>query len=455
MIGIAGTPYEYDASLKGKLDEIGKRVESMRSTGKLSPEVLGRIRSFFKVKNIYNSNAIEGNSLNVGETRMVVEQGLTLTGRPLKDQAEAKNLSEAIDYLETLASDTHRPITEADVRQLHYVVLKNIRDSDAGKYRTVTVEIGGSEYTPPSPQQVASQMEAFGKWLASASQGIGNYNSEDAILTAAAAHTWFVTVHPFVDGNGRVGRLLLNLMLMRSGYPIAIITKADRSRYYDALEISQTSDLTAFLALLLECIAESLEEYEVAAHEHREDKEWAQSIVGKFQKAERIRASNQYEVWRNAMELLKSVFRQTAEMLDSAAVLADVWVKDFGQLELEKYLALKSNSSAKRTWFFRLDFRSGEKTARYLFFFGSPSYVLRPDGDVTLHLAREEPPGSFNYERLDVLTSPNVPKLIEIAYDARSEEFLARNKQGVVTRMKIERLCREFFEDVIQKHFGS
>ena len=206
---------------------------------------------------------------------------------------------------------------------------------------------------------------------------------------------------------------------MRHGYPIAIITKADRSRYYDSLEISQLSDLTALGALVVECLEESLEEYEAAANEQREHEEWAKSIGGKFQEKERIRASNQYEVWRSAMDLLKSVFRQTAELLDKSAMLADVWFKDFGYLELEKYLALKSNSSAKKTWFFQVDFRSGERVARYLFFFGFPSYVLRNQTEVSLHVAREEPPGSFYYERLENVSAPNTPTLGEVGYNSK------------------------------------
>ena len=161
----------------------------------------------------------------------------------------------------------------------------------------------------------------------------------------------------------------LNTLLMRYGYPIAIITKADRSRYYDSLEESQCSDLTALTSLISECVEESLEEYEAAAKEQLEHIEWTQSIVAKLQRSEEVRATNQYEVWRNAMELLKSIFKQTAEMLHSSAKLAEVWFKDFGQLDLEKYLTLTGNSSAKRTWFFRIDFRSGERTDRYLFFF--------------------------------------------------------------------------------------
>jgi Fic family protein len=105
---VEGSPYEIDKNLVVRLRQIANRVSLMRLSGALSPDVLGRLRRFFKIKNIYNSNAIEGNVLDVGETRLVVEQGLTLTGKPLKDQAEAKNLSEAIDFLEELARDTYR-----------------------------------------------------------------------------------------------------------------------------------------------------------------------------------------------------------------------------------------------------------------------------------------------------------------------------------------------------------
>ena len=454
MKEVEGTPYEVDENFVTVVGEIAKRVSEMRSKGALSREVLGRLRKFFRIKNIYHSNAIEGNQLDVGETRLVVEQGLTLTGRPLKDQAEAKNLSSAIDFLEQLAGDPSVPFTEADLRQMHHLVLRDIRDSDAGKYRTVPVEISGSEYKPPGPEAVPADMHEFCSWLSEASVPSGKWSNDDAILVAAAAHTWFVTIHPFVDGNGRVGRLLLNLILMRYGYPIAIITKADRSRYYDSLEISQTSDLTAMGVLLFECLEESLEEYEVAASEQREHEEWAKSVVSRYQEKDRVVASNQYEVWRSAMDLLKNVFRHTTELLNMPAMPVDVWLKDFGHLELEKYLALKSYASAKKTWFFRVDFKSGEKTARYLFFFGSPSYVLKNRTDVVLHVAREEPAGSFYYERVEQITATNVPSLAEIGYNASQEEFITRRLPQSVTVSKIEESCRVFFEEVLKKHFG-
>ena len=250
-IDIPNTPFSLSASLEDTINELEEKVQDLRAGGKLSPEVLHNLRNYFRVKNIYHSNAIEGNLLTVGETRQVVEYGLTITGQPLKDQAEAKNLSHALDFLEELASNPNQPISETDIRQLHLLVLKNIDDANAGKYRTIPVEISGSNFKPPAPESVGPQMRDFGEWLSNASiTEPGQYGQQRGLLNAAIAHTWFVQIHPFVDGNGRVARLLMNLILVRYGFPIAIIAKEDRLRYYDALEESQTSDLSSLLVTI-------------------------------------------------------------------------------------------------------------------------------------------------------------------------------------------------------------
>jgi len=452
---VKNTPYEVDDSRLAGLQEIGRRVAAMRETGALSGEVLGKLRRYFRIKNIYHSNAIEGNTLDVDETRLVVEQGLTITGKPLKDQAEAKNLSAALDFLEELARTPERPISEADLRQVHLLVLKDINDTDAGAYRRIQVEISGSQFKPPSPESVSAEMTEFGSWLLDASVPGRIFNHDDAVLVAAVAHTWFVTIHPFIDGNGRVARLIMNLILMRYGYPIAVVSREDRLRYYDALEVSQSSDLTPFVSLLVECIEESLEEYEAAADEQRETIEWARSLASKFDHKEKVRASNQYEVWNSAMDLLKNLFKQTTEMLDASSALGNVYFRDFGTLEFEKYLSLKNHGSAKKTWFFRLDFTSGQRAARYLFFFGSPSTSMRRDADVTLFLSREEPPGSFNYERLEHLSASNIPNVVEVGYSQSNETFVVRGREGGVRSEKVESICRRFVQEVIDKHFGG
>jgi Fic family protein len=455
MYRIPQTPYEISPAQLERVRALGDRVMEMRRTGPLNPEYLHRLRRFFRIKNIYHSNAIEGNRLNVGETRDVVERGLTITGKPLKDQAEARNLSEALDYLEELAKNTEHPITEFDIRQLHHFVLKGIRDDEAGSYRRTQVEISGSKHKPTSPEKLAVEMAEFGQWLRLASMPKQLFDPRDAILAASAAHAWFVTIHPFIDGNGRVSRLLMNLMLMRYGFPIAIVTREDRMRYYDALEESQSSDLTPFVELIAECVEESLVEYEKAAEEQREQIEWAESIAQKLEHKERVAASNRYEVWKNAMDLMKSVFRQNADLLTESAKIGEVRLRDFGMLEFEKYLSLKNHASAKKTWFFRMDFRIGEQTVRYLFFFGWPSFAMPKETDVTVLISREDPPGSFHYSKLDDISSPNVPSIVEIGYNLAAETFVVRTRSGSIQTEKVEKISRDFIQNVIDKHFSS
>lgn len=452
-VDISNTHFCYDAALADQLAKISRRVQDMRSSGALSPDVLHHIRRFFRIKNIYHSNAIEGNQLSLGETQLVVQQGMTITGKPLKDQAEAKNLNEAITFLEELASESDKPITEADLRQIHRLVLKAINDSHAGKYRTVQVEIAGSKYLPP-PEQVPIEMESFARWLKQTSVA-PEVGTVEGLLHAAVAHTWLVQIHPFIDGNGRVARLLMNLILMRFGYPIAVITKEDRFRYYDSLEESQSSDLSSFLSLLSECVLESLEQYEDAVREQQATLEWAQSLAARLDAKEKTRYRNEYEVWKSAMDLLKGYFRQIACLHDEQSDIGNVHIRDFGALEFEKHLSLRQHESAKKTWFFRLDVRAGERAARYLLFFGYPSYSLRSRLDVTLHAAREDPPGSFYYERLDNLNPEHVPPVYEIGYLPNEEKFIVRGPAGRTPTERLESIVKPFFNRVIELHFGT
>lgn len=456
IIEIADAPFCWDERQREHVNALAERVRHLREGGELCSQALKSLSKFFRIKDIYNSNAIEGNELTLGETREVIERGLTLTGKSLKDQAEAKNLAEALDFMEELVANSNEPIQGRHIRELHGFVLKGIDDPNAGAYRSVNVEISGSAYRPPEPQEVPAQMEALSDWMGPASLPTDRFASPDGLLNALVAHTWFVQIHPFVDGNGRVGRLLMNLILMRYGYPIAIITKDDRERYYDALETSQTSDLSPVIALVGECVHESLEEYEQAATEGREAQEWTQAIAARLAEPEVTRAHNEYEVWKSAMDLMKGYFQQTADRINAELPLGRVYFTDFGTLELEKYLSLRDGRSAKRTWSFRIDFRIGERAARYLFWFSSPSRTLKDQGcEVTAHLSREEPEGSYNYERLDFLDAPNVPQLFEVGYRPDEERFAARYHADRTRLDRIEVIGKQFLEEVVKLHFQN
>jgi len=453
-VPVPGTFYSYDGRLDPGLAELHQRVAQLRAEGRLSRPALKQLLRFFRIKDIYNSNAIEGNALDIGETRLVVEQGLTITGKPLRDSLEAKNLAHALDYFEELATHTDHPIRGIDVRNIHAAILKGIDDTNAGALRRTNVEISGSSYKPPLHESVGPLMEEFEAWLeASTAPGV---NSSNPLVLASAAHTWLVYIHPFVDGNGRTARILMNLVLMRSGYPIAIITKDDRERYYDALEASQTSDLTGVVGLVQESVTESLQEWQYAVDQQKQQEEWAKAIIGTIGEREETRARNDYEVWRAAMELLKGYFKQTVDLLADEASrtgLVRIWFKDFGELEFEKFSSLRRRISVKQTWFFRIDFRSGPKSARYLFFFGyEPQPIRNAIGRpaVTLHVAKETEP--FHYERVDNLDTV-VPDLVEVAYEPEEERFMWRSRDDALEYGRAEDFVRKFVAQVSGREF--
>lgn len=453
-IKINDTPFEYFYTLEERLLDLDRRVHDMRRVGKLSPQVLKRIHNFFKIKGIYHSNALEGNQLTIGETRLVVEMGMTLTGKTLRDQAEATNLSHALDFMEEIAAATDRPLTLSDLRQIHALILKDIDNDFAGKYRTGQVKISGSDYKPPDPQQVPMEMDDLGEYVSTVTSSEPP-ELDLPILCAAAAHAWLAQIHPFVDGNGRTARILMNLILMRRGYPICIITREDRRRYIHALEESQASDFTYLIELIYENVEESLEEWEKAAREQRQHQEWLTSVTARFQQPELNRAHNEYEVWKRGMALFKGYFKQTVDAWNEQISVGNVSLnyRDYGELDFEKYLSLRDEGSAKRTWDFGIVFQRGERRVRYLFFYGKADPALRSKAKVVLLIAKAIG-YEYGYESLKKISQPNTSDIYQVGFDIDSQSFVALTISGVIER-KAEALARRFFEQVIERDFGA
>ena len=448
---IKGTPFDYYENLDGRLLDLHSRVQEMRRVGKLSPQVLGRIQKYFRIKDIYHSNAIEGNALTIGETKWVVEEGI-LTGKAPRDQAEAKNLSHALDFMENIASSTEKPITLSDLRQIHALILKGIQDEYAGKYRRNEVKISGSDYKPTEAYLISQQMDELGAYV----QSVTSPDSPDADLpilcAAAAAHAWLAQIHPFIDGNGRTARILMNLILMRRGYPICIITRDDRLRYYDALEESQAGDLSPLIELVYENVEESLEEWEKAAKEQREKQEWLEDITTRLEGPALRQARNEYEVWRLGMELFKSYFKKIVDDMNERRTVGSGWLnfKDYGTLSFEKYLSLRDGRSAKKTWFFGIEFRQGGRRARYLFFFGYSVHRLRQRVPVVLILAKDTDYGG--YVQLRNINQSNKPDMVQVGFDMKKQAFVALTISGV-QEGKVENFAKKFFDQAVQWDF--
>jgi Fic family protein len=213
-----------------KLTGIKKELDRCRPFPKA---LVSNLDEWFRVELTYTSNAIEGNTLTRSETALVLEKGLTVGGKPLKDHLEAANHAAALDWIGALAAKKPKDITEDHILTIHRLILKGIDDSNAGFYRAVPVRIAGSTTILPNPVKVPRLMSEFMDWLR------GDKKTHPVML-AAEAHYRLVTIHPFIDGNGRTARLLMNLILMQHGYPPAIIRKEDRLAYINALEKAQT-----------------------------------------------------------------------------------------------------------------------------------------------------------------------------------------------------------------------
>lgn len=225
-----------------------------------APHGLDNLARSQDIELTYTSNAIEGNTLSAAETRMVIEHGITIGGKPLRDHLEAVGHFEALHYVRELARQAE-PLREADIRNLHRLVMQRVDPEMAGRYadqsRFVETDVGRHRF--PSPAEMPALMGDFARWLGPAPA---------TPQTAFAAHRRLVEIHPFNDGNGRTARLLMNLLLLRGGYPPVAVRPQDRPAYIDALQDAQAGrGGKRFDRLLCERLDDALAESLRALHE--------------------------------------------------------------------------------------------------------------------------------------------------------------------------------------------
>lgn len=234
-----------------KLDELKLKLDSFRP---LDLSIVKNLHEDLVLRWTYHSNAIEGNTLTLKETKVALE-GITIGGKTLREHFEAINHKDAILFMEDLAQKEDK-LSEYSIKQIHSLILKNIDDENKGKYRTTNVIISGAEHKPPQSFEVQSQMQEF----------IKKYNENitklHPIELASFVHIEFVKIHPFIDGNARTSRLLMNLELIKAGFPPVVIELEDRLEYYKALDIAHTeNDYKPFLELMKKVVEKSFEPY--------------------------------------------------------------------------------------------------------------------------------------------------------------------------------------------------
>ena len=251
---------EQSNALSEDLKTILEHCDSLKKEwGDLKPLSLiqlQKMEEYFNLNYTYESNRIEGNTLTLQETHLVINDGITVGGRSMREHLEAINHSEAIDYLTELVK-SKAPFTERILKQIHYLILKGIDRQNAGVYRSIGVRISGSTHIPPEPFALARLMEEVFEYYEA------NRKTIHPVILAAEMHERIVRIHPFVDGNGRTTRLVMNLILMQNGFPIANIKGdiANRLNYYSALENAPKDDKAAFHRLIADTVIQSLDEH--------------------------------------------------------------------------------------------------------------------------------------------------------------------------------------------------
>jgi len=242
-----------DKSIQKRLDEKLSRLNKLRPLPKSAVE---KLRDQFRIEMTYNSNAIEGNSLTLKETFLVINEGLTVRGKPLKDHLEAKDHYTALQYLyELIEHGKKNTLSEHLIKQIHTIILQETDKEWAGKYRNSNVIIGGADHTPPDALKVPEQMQDLIKWISKEKKKL------HIVELAAIVHHRFVHIHPFFDGNGRTSRLLMNLVLMQVGFPLSIILKNDRKKYYDALNSANNGNYFKLMLLMAQAVERTLNIY--------------------------------------------------------------------------------------------------------------------------------------------------------------------------------------------------
>lgn len=236
-----------------KADSYKKKISSARP---LAKEELKSLDDYFRIGFTYSSNALEGNTLTISETKILLENGITVGGRPLKDCYEAVGHGAAYDYMLELARQPDMEITEDVIKNLHRLFYQKVDADQAGQYRSIQVYISGTEYVPPAPDEIPHLMTHL------SDQILSSRSTLHPIELAAMAHKRLVDIHPFIDGNGRTARLLMNLILVNAGYGVVSVPPVWRNDYINALSTSrQLNDMDPFSKLIAECVIETERDY--------------------------------------------------------------------------------------------------------------------------------------------------------------------------------------------------
>lgn len=305
----ADTDIIIDASLLQKIDEKKQRLDRLRP---LPKDAVQHLLEDIRLRHTYNSDAIEGNTLTLQETKLVLEEGITIGGKPLKDHIEARNDAEAFDFIVQLVQQK-TPFSQETIQYIHEIVTKGLL-KDAGKYRTGNVRITGSSITPPRYTKIILLMDEYIHTIKSL--------KIHPLKKAAFIHHRLVWIHPFFDGNGRLARLVTNLFLMQQGYPPVILKQDQRKTYYNVLHQADNGTVRPLAEFIGKAMNESLQlylsvfiddEHIIPLKELAQHSPYSQEYLSLRARQGKLDAVKLEHTWYTSMRALKEYIKETEQ----------------------------------------------------------------------------------------------------------------------------------------------
>ncbi len=446
---------ELSKELREKIELYCHEVEEFRNEGPLDKMSLAKLEEHFKAAHIYHSAGIEGNRLTMHETVLVLTEGIDIRGERLHDALEVKHLGAAFDFLKTLA-EAVQTVRETDIRDLHRLLIGNDASKSPGECRKVGMVILGSEHRPPEPFDVPPRMERLVSWI--------NANLDKSpVIVAAAAHHELANIHPFIDGNGRVARLLMNLILMKRGLPICNIKRGpEKAAYYEALGFADVGIFESIVSTVLAGSSELFAEYVRIRTETKRMADWSQHWGTKAKEVLMRRESKEMELWRSRMRQVFLEFEKASELLtDQLNGILEISFHDYNNdVAFEKYQTLVSNGQIPQGNAFSIGFlqKSQGRHERFMFRYFRNWQKFKPPQHKLIPLELNYHEEQSGYVRLSELIWAKKIRVRELYFNAQGEFivrwFNAQTSQEVELKgHTIAEAVQWFFDDVLKNVF--
>ncbi len=431
------------------LDEVYESIKEIDEQRPLTPDITEKLQQEILFDRVHSSAVIEGNKLSRRETIVVLSTGVLEAGSR-KDQQEVINLADACVYLQECLDDDIE-LSVSLIKELHQKLLSKLDDKNAGEFRSSDVAISGAKITPPSYLDVDTLVRKI----------VETQTSSDLhpIQRAAWIHWAMARVHPFIDGNGRIARLVQDYVLLKHHYVPASVQPEDREKvYYESLEHADLGNGEELLEVIAKNILRMSQRYLAIIRDEKSRSSWIKQIAKAASEKVRQTEHRCFLVTQKTFDSLKLEFSNVCNELN--AELTDMYVgfKDYGSIDFDKYQQLKTKGRASQTWFFGLRFAYGEVEQRFIFWFGT--HHNSPDdykdfgyNPLCLLISMED--GAGNKRILDDYESEDRITLRELVIDNRI--FVRRRYNPVNNRQEWDNdvspsvIVREFIQEVLAK----